>query len=74
MTIENLRNILVPYTKITVCFVGPDEEQVTVTDRLMGYETFKDMRIIDFISEVRTNNIIVTVDIPAIVLKAWKEV
>lgn len=74
MTIENLRNILVPYTKITVCSVGPDKEQVTVTDRLMGYETFKDMRIIDFISEVRTNNIIVIVDIPAIVLKAWKEI
>lgn len=74
MTIENLRNILLPYTKITVCSVGLDKEQVTVTDRLMGYETFKDMRIIDFISEVRTNNIIVTVDIPAIVLKAWKEI
>lgn len=74
MTIKDLRNIFVTGTRIDICTIEHDDlVSLTLNNLLMGTESFASVPIqLHNVQAVAENHIVVTVDIPAQVLRAWK--
>ena len=74
MTIKDLRNIFITGTQIDICTMEYDDlVSLTLNNLLIGTESFANIPIqIRNVQAVAENHIVVSIDIPATILRAWK--